>query len=161
VSVLWWLDPAFADATGVAVMLGGFLFTFAGLVLVIGAASGRGPDFARELSTPWAVRPRVLPGWLALVVAAAVISAAVAAIETRGYSQNPSGQLPQCKWSIVKDHGQTNICVNHDRWLATGEDFQRIFVGGLVLFLAFEYTSFTLMSRPEPPRTDGATMSFS
>jgi hypothetical protein len=144
VSVLWWLDPAFADATGVAVMLGGFLFTFAGLVLVIGAASGRGPDFARELSTPWAVRPRVLPGWLALVVAAAVISAAVAAIETRGYSQNPSGQLPQCKWSIVKDHGQTNICV-----------------GGLVLFLAFEYTSFTLMSRPEPPRTDGATMSFS
>jgi hypothetical protein len=86
--------------------------------------------------------------WLALVAAAAVISAGVAAIASRGYSQNPPGQLAQCKWSIGKDHGQTNICVSHDRWLATGEDFQRMFVGILVLLLAFECTSFTLVSGP-------------
>jgi hypothetical protein len=66
VSIAWWLDPAFADATGVAVMLVGFVFTLAGLVLVLKASRGRGPDFARELSAPWAVRPRVLRDWLAL-----------------------------------------------------------------------------------------------
>jgi len=161
VSIAWWLDPSFADATGFAVMLVGFGFTLAGLVLVLRTARGRGPEFAREVSTPWTVTPRLLRGWLALVAAAAVISAAAAAIESRGYSQNPPGELAQCKWSIVKDHGRTNICVSHDRWLATGEDFQRMFVGILVLLLAFECTSFTLISRPEQPRTDGATMSFS
>lgn len=103
----------------------------------------------------------VLRDWLALVAVAAVISAVVAAIESRGYSQSPPGQLAQCKWSINKDHGQRNICVSHDRWLATGEDFQRMFVGILVLVLAFECTSFTLASRPEKSGTDDAIMSFS
>jgi hypothetical protein len=160
VSIAWWLDPALADATGVAVMLVGFVFTLAGLVLVLGASRGRRPDLARELSAPWAVRPRVLQGWLALVVAAVVISGGVAAIDSRGYSKSPPGQFAQCKWSIGKNHGKTNICVSHDRWLATGEDFQRMFVGILVLLLAFECTSFTRASRPEQSRSDGATVSF-
>jgi hypothetical protein len=157
VAIGWWLDPGFADATGVAVMLIGFVFTLGGLVLLIWTARGRGPDFPREVSRPWTVRPRLLRDWLALVAAAAVISGGVAAIGSRGFSQNPPGELAQCKWSLVKDHGQTNICVSHDRWLAEGGDFQRMFVGILVLLLAFECTTFTFMSRPEQPRTDGAT----
>jgi hypothetical protein len=160
-SIAWWIDPAFADATGAPVMLAGFVFTFAGAVVVIWVARRRGGKFARELSAPWRLRPRLLRGWLALVTAAAVISGGVAAVESGGYSQNPPGELAQCKWSINKDHGQTNICVSHDRWLATGEDFQRIFVGILVLLLVFQCTSFTRAFFRDPPARDSATLSFS
>lgn len=161
VSIAWWFDPSFADATGVAVMLVGGGFTLAGLVLVLRTARGGGRGFAREMPALWAVRSRILRRWLTLVAAAAVISASVAAIDSRGYSQHPPGTLAQCKWSIVKDHGQTNVCVSHDRWLATGEDFQRMFVGVVVLLLAFECSSFTFISLPEQPRTDGAIKNFS
>jgi hypothetical protein len=160
-SIAWWIDPAFADATGVPVMLVGFMFTFAGAVIVIWVARRGGGEFARELSTPSMVRPRLLRDWLALVTAAAVISGGVAAIGSGGYSQNPPGELPECKWSIGKDHGQTNICVSHDGWLATGEDFQRVFLGILVLLLVFQCTSFTRAFFRDPPPRDSATPSFS
>lgn len=134
-------------------------FTFTGAVVVIWVARRRGGDFARELSGPWTLRPRLLRDWLALVAAAAVISGGVAAVESGGYSQNPAGELAQCKWSINKDHGQTSICVSHDRWLTTGEDFQRIFVGILVLLLVFECTSFTRVFFRDPRPNDSATLS--
>jgi hypothetical protein len=147
-TVAWWIDPAFADAAGDPVMLVGFLFVMGGLGTVIALGSDRGRGFLRScLSTPWTVTPLAVRTWLALVVAASALSAAVALPAMGGYSQNSPGEIPTCKWSLVKDHGRTNICVNHARWLATGHEFQRVFVGFLAIMLSIECASLTTISR--------------
>src|SRR6478672_8889750 len=51
-SIAWWAFPALANATGVAVMLVGFVFTLAGMLLVTTARGRRLP--------PWTLRPGIL-----------------------------------------------------------------------------------------------------
>ena len=75
---------------------------------------------------------------LAAICSIALISAIVSLFQTQGFSQNTGWSLPSCEWSIVKNHGATNICVSHSRWVATGDEFERAFLGFIELFLSVE-----------------------
>jgi hypothetical protein len=120
----------------------------AGLGTVIALGSDRGREFLRAgLSTPWTVTPLALRTWLVFVVAASAVSATIALPAMGGYSQNSPGEIPTCKWSLGKDQGRTNICVSHARWLATGHEFERVFVGFLAIMLSIECASLTTISR--------------
>jgi hypothetical protein len=79
---------------------------------------------------------------LAAIIVVAVISAVFSVIRTAGYSQNPPRTLSRCQWSIGTNHGLTNLCVSHARWLSTGDEFQRIFIAFMAVFLALGSAAF-------------------
>jgi hypothetical protein len=83
---------------------------------------------------------RQLWGIAGIVVAAVMgVVTAVATTATMGvYSQNPPWTISKCEWSVGTNHGATNICVSHARWLEQGEEFKRAFTGIIALFLAVE-----------------------
>jgi len=64
--------------------------------------------------------------WLAVLlgscVAISVVTVAVTLVATGGWSPNGRWALKRCQWSLGTNHGFTNICVSHDRWLATNNE---------------------------------------
>ena len=144
--------PGLLGSWAGALMVFGWLIAFQGFAVMIATALWEGIVAARRgLSrrrrrsahrTPTAglverigVLPKRLIWGFVVVVLASAVSAAVGAVDSRGFSRNPEGMLNRCPWSIGKNHGLTNTCVSHARWAATGNDFVRMFVALCTVFL--------------------------
>jgi hypothetical protein len=153
ISVLGWAAPALLNRFADFVTVIGFLLVFIGTggTLIVVWANGvetlvrqgwrtasQGPSFDLSISRI----PRRLKQMLAAIIVVAVTSAVFSVIRTAGYSQNPPGTLSRCQWSIGTNHGLTNLCVSHARWLSTGDEFQRIFIGFMAIFLALGCAAF-------------------
>jgi hypothetical protein len=89
-----------------------------------------------SIDTIKAVVPTRLKQIVVVIAGVAIISVIASFIGTGGYSQNPPWTLPHCQWSIGTNHGFTNLCVSHARWLATAEEFQRAVIGFSAVFLS-------------------------
>jgi hypothetical protein len=149
-SVGEWLLPTLVRPIAVAAMLIGFLIAFLGvptMMVVAALRHHRGRSKARrrwwepsssDLGSLWKAIPSPVGLILAAICSIALVSALVGLFQTRGFSQNTRGSLPSCEWSIFKDHGATNICVSHSRWVATGDEVERAILGFLALFLSVE-----------------------
>jgi hypothetical protein len=158
-SLVGWLVPALLNAIADWAMIIGFIFAFFGMAAAIicswvsdlgfGGAPGRRFKLRRSpsLGAVLSRAPRRLKLVMGTIIALGVVSFALSFFGTGDYSQNPSGTLPRCKWSIGTNHGLTNICVSHARWLATGEEFQRAFIGLIAVFLSIECLIFAAVSR--------------
>lgn len=148
-SLVGWLLPETLNNVAGPVLALSFFAAFIGMMALIATVwSGslrvvqqRGWGYAVRDNSPgfsWHQVPgRVRQGLLA-IVAVAVISTATSLIGTAGYSQNRRGALSRCEWSITTNHGLINICVSHGRWLATGDEFERAFLGFVAVFLCIE-----------------------
>lgn len=151
VAVLWWAAPSLEKSDEGMVLVIGFLAAFLGMVGLIAfvgitsSARARGSDQERP-TDPRSLWQR-LPHWFLYgvgVVGLATVGSIVASlVGTGGYSQNPANSLHRCPWSIGTNHGLTNICVSHARWLATGDEFGRAFLGLVTVFLIVQCVVFT------------------
>ena len=154
VSLIGWIAPSALNSVAFPMMITGFFIAFVGMGGAIFMTWGNWFD-RKENEKKWRDRLRFWSGlwWilplfqrvprrlvivLGFVCAVAITSSATSLAETGGYSQNPPNFLSRCPWSIGTNHGFTNLCVTHSRWLATGYEFERSFIGFLALFLAVE-----------------------
>lgn len=159
-SVAGWIVPAIIDDLAVPVMIVGFTIALIGMAGVIFTAWSNRLDARGESRTRWEFMgrrwrevPRLVrrfPKWLglmlAVICAVAAVSTALSLRDTGGFSQNPANYLPRCPWSIGTNHGFTEICVSHSRWLATGYEFQRSFLAAIAIFLSIECAIYTYES---------------
>jgi hypothetical protein len=141
-SVASWIIPAVLGAAGGWLLLVDFVFGFVGLAVIIVATGVRNfQGRATLIDGVSAVPPTALPNRLKIaaggVIGVAVVSMLGGFVSTAGYSQNPQGTDPHCEWSIGTNHGLTNICVSHSRWVATGDGVIRASLGFLAIFLTF------------------------
>ena len=149
-----WAFPPLLDAVGIQFVVVLFLIMLSGMALLIFPKLGQPrrsrkglwsrplpPDPFRFLS--FLDRRRT---WTILGIFTAALAGFVGAIDglgsTGGYSQNPAWTISRCKWSIGTNHGVTNICVSHARWLATGQAFDQGFLGFLAVFFSIEAAIF-------------------
>ncbi len=149
-SVGEWVLPTLVRPIAVAAMLIGFFIAFVGVpaMMVVVTVRDRGrrrsgrrrcwEPSSSDLGSLWKAVPRSVGLILVAICSVALVSAIVSLLQTQGFSQDTRWSIPSCEWSIVKDHGATNICVNHSRWVATGDEFERAFLGFLALFLSVE-----------------------
>jgi hypothetical protein len=157
-SLSGWLLPVFLNAIGDWAMVLGFTITFFGLAtafvctltsdLGFGGTPGRLTLRRTPTLADWLSRtPRRLKQVAGVIIAVGIASSVLNFVGTGGYSQNPLGTLPHCEWSIGTNHGFTNLCVSHARWLRTGEQFQRAVLSLIALFLSIESLIFAAVSR--------------
>jgi hypothetical protein len=151
VSLAGWAYPPLLNVFGIPVMVVVFLFGFSGMVLMLFGENEARParrhgfwsvpslpsDPFRFVKFVNIERARAIVG-LVVVATGAVASAAVGFNAEGSYSQNPVWTISRCEWSIYTNHGLTNICVSHARWIATGQDFRQAFIGLAAFFLALE-----------------------
>jgi hypothetical protein len=123
-------------------MVGGFVLAFLGMVAITSGLNRGRALSQKTVGRAWASLPKWLSNGLGLLIAVAFVSSVGSMITTDGYSRNPAGTVQGCRWSIGTNHGQTNLCVSHARWLAAGESFERIFVGMTSVFLVIECVVF-------------------
>jgi len=119
----------------------------------------RGAEFRRSdlVAFLWKTTPRLLRIWLALVLAAAIVSFGIA-VGRAGqweaaapYSDAPAG----CHWPLYANHDTEHKCVSHGRWLDVKLQTAHIFVGFGALFCIIDCAAFTMLSRY--PRRGGRT----
>lgn len=82
-----------------------------------------------------------LPSLRKLVIVAltcGVVSGAAGLITTSGYSADPPRNDPSCPWRIGTNHGSTNRCVTHARWLQVQDGVDRGLLGIVTLFTSIE-----------------------
>jgi hypothetical protein len=140
VSVVAWIIPAVLSVVGVWLLLVDFVFGFVGLgsiivAIVVRNVQGRWASSDRLRATTTIPLPLRLKVAVGSVIGLAVVSMIGGFVSTSGYSQNPQGTDPHCKWSIGTNHGLTNLCVSHSRWVATGDGVVRAALGFLAIFL--------------------------
>jgi hypothetical protein len=119
------------------------------------------PDPFRFLKFLTVARVRTIVG-LAVVAIGAITSTAVGFDAEGGYSQNPAWTISKCEWSIGTNHGITNICVSHARWIATGQAFRQAFIGGIAFLLALQALMFlaqTIRLEVRASRSDETVLS--
>jgi hypothetical protein len=149
-----WAFPPLLDAVGIPFVVVLFVIMLSGMVLLAYPKLGQ-PRRSRKgfWSRPLPPDPfRFLNflnhgrTWTILAILAFALAGFVAAANglgsTGGYSQNPAWTISKCKWSIGTNHGATNICVSHARWLATGQGFDQGFLGFLAVFFSIEAAIF-------------------
>jgi len=141
-SLTSWVIP-YGDSVISAVLLVGFALMFVGLGLIFALVS-RDVDF----SAAWATLPKLAQSYLVALVSLGLASALAGLIQSRGWQQNSENALPGCRWPLVADHGEANICVSHARWLATGRSDFRFFMAVLTGILVVQCVA--LLSRRDP-----------
>jgi hypothetical protein len=165
-SLVGWLLPQALNNVAGPILVVAFFAAFVGMASLIAfvwsgslrVVQQRGWGYAVRDESPgfaWRQIPRRFRQGLLAIVAVAVISTAASLIGTAGYSQNPRGALSRCEWSIGTNHGLTNICVSHARWLATGDEFERAFLGFVAVFLCVESVAFFARIDPFSPLDSG------
>jgi hypothetical protein len=151
VALAWWAAPSLESRAEGLVLVGGFFAAFFGMMALIGTVGRFRRSQSQELSTDPRSIFRILPRWfisgVAAIVLVTVVSIVASLVGTGGYSQNPAHFISRCPWSIGTNHGLTNVCVSHTRWLATGDAFGRAFLGMATVFLTVQCVVFTNITR--------------
>jgi len=141
VTVFGWLLPALFMT--IALLLGtvGFLLAFVSLAISI-VGKWKLPSRRNQEARPRSLllSTQRTPPRLVITLGVSVIVSTVSLVaglaSAGGYSQEPQGTNPRCKWSIDNDHGFHSVCVSYSHWLATGAGVVRAFLGLTTAFLA-------------------------
>jgi hypothetical protein len=148
--LIWWIDSEFLGSGVVWAFLIGFVlafFYFLPLVAFLWTRTFLKVFRGQEVDQ----RPRRLledvpKRWVNYVIGVIVVcigSSIAGFIEPGGYSQGPETSNPSCRWVIGTNHGLTNLCVSHARWVATGQDFYRAGFDFMTLFLIITSALYT------------------
>lgn len=148
-SLTSWVIP-YGDSAISAVLFVCTALMFVGLGLIFALVS-RDVDF----SAAWATLPKLAQRYLVALVSLGLVSAVAGLIQSRGWQQNSENALPGCRWPLVANHGEADICVSHARWLATGRSDFRFMIAVLTGILVAQCVA--LLSRRDPQRHEGSS----
>jgi hypothetical protein len=142
-TVVGWVWGALLDAAGEPLMIVCLATAGAGMVAVLVVAA-TDPTAQRRwrprnppVTTFTGIRPdrRRAPWAIGLIAA---ISGAAGFVSTGGLSPDARNTQPGCQWSVGTDHGATERCVSHGRWLEVERGVEHGLLGMIAVFACIE-----------------------